>query len=744
MKTHLKIYKLITIIMDSPVSKYNTRSKSKKDEEEKRKLKNDESSDDSYDSDLDSDYDDEVGMDEDEGMDRLEFRKFLNRIFPSKHLQNSIIKGEELFGKKDDEDDEDNEDAQNDEDDKESDKKDKKEKKKEDKKKSKKKKEDKKKSNKKKEESEQEEESQEESEDMDEESSEYDSDDDYEDENGTFNIVFTIKGDDYDDDDEDYETEDSDDETESEKEESESEEERPKKKRRKVKKQENKKITKKDKKNKKDKKSENKTENKSENKTSKKDDIDDKSLEAIKELVSIFKEKKGESSKEVFASMEKYIEQEQKKIDEKKKKEDKKTKIKNTGELRKLLRTKDVMNDFKFFKEMPIEEQKKIIDKVKEMDKYVNVEKPYRLKLIDSPIPAKYKANAFRKINSLTYMDPGSGEYYKVKQWVDTFMQVPFGIYHKLPITISDGVEKCNEYMRDSLAILDKAVYGMDDAKMQIMQMMGQWISNPDAVGTAIALKGPPGTGKTSIVKEGISKIMNRPFAFIALGGATDSSYLEGHSYTYEGSIWGKIVDIIIQNKCMNPVIYFDELDKVSETPKGEEIIGILTHLTDTTQNSQFHDKYFANVDFDLSKALFIFSYNDESRVNPILKDRMYRIETKGYDVKQKIIIAKNYLIPSIEKNIGFNEKEIVIDDKALTFIIKEYTDNEKGVRNFKRCLEILFTKLNLYRLMEPNTKLFEGVETFKVEFPFTITDSIVKSLIKKNKDDQWYQNLYL
>ena len=166
--------------------------------------------------------------------------------------------------------------------------------------------------------------------------------------------------------------------------------------------------------------------------------------------------------------------------------------------------------------------------------------------------------------------------------------------------------------------------------------------------------------------------------------------------------------------------------------------------MTDTTQNSQFHDKYFANIDFDLSKALFIFSYNDESRVNPILKDRMYRIETKGYDVKQKIIIAKNYLIPSIEKNIGFNEKEIVIDDKALTFIIKEYTDNEKGVRNFKRCLEILFTKLNLYRLMEPNTKLFENVETFKVEFPFTITDTIVKSLIKKNKEDQWYQNLYL
>ena len=138
------------------------------------------------------------------------------------------------------------------------------------------------------------------------------------------------------------------------------------------------------------------------------------------------------------------------------------------------------------------------------------------------------------------------------------------------------------------------------------MQFIGQWIANPNAVAPPIAIKGPPGTGKTTLIKEGISKILNRPFAFLALGGATDSSFLEGHSYTYEGSSWGKVVDILLQSKTMNPVIYFDELDKISNTPKGEEITGILTHLTDTTQNSQFHDKYFSSVDFDLSKVLFI------------------------------------------------------------------------------------------------------------------------------------------
>ena len=92
---------------------------------------------------------------------------------------------------------------------------------------------------------------------------------------------------------------------------------------------------------------------------------------------------------------------------------------------------------------------------------------------------------------------------------------------------------------------------------------------------------------------------MGRDFAFIALGGATDSSFIEGHSYTYEGSTWEKVVDILIRCKSMNPVIFFDELDKLSDTPKGEKIAGILTHLADTSQNSQFHDNYFSEIHFD-------------------------------------------------------------------------------------------------------------------------------------------------
>ena len=265
--------------------------------------------------------------------------------------------------------------------------------------------------------------------------------------------------------------------------------------------------------------------------------------------------------------------------------------------------------------------------------------------------------------------------------------------------------------------------------------MLGQLVTNPNSIGSAIAIHGPPGTGKTSLVKEGISKILNRPFAFIALGGATDSSFLEGHGYTYEGSIWGKIVQILIDSKCMNPVIYFDELDKISDTPKGEEIAGILTHLTDTTQNSQFHDKYFCDIDFDLSKCLFIFSYNDESKVNPILKDRMYRIQTKGYNQKQKNVIANDYLLPKIREQVVFKSEDIVITDQNIKHIIEHYCNKEDGVRNLKRCLEIIHTKLNLYRLMRPDSNLFEEEMSLKVAFPFTLTNDIIDKLIKKNEN---------
>jgi ATP-dependent Lon protease len=417
------------------------------------------------------------------------------------------------------------------------------------------------------------------------------------------------------------------------------------------------------------------------------------------------------------------------------------TKIKenNTKKLTNLMNEKNVMNDVKYFHEkMTIEEQYKALKQMVEIKSHTTIVKPYRLSLLDADIPIQFKAIAYKKINTLKYMEPGGGEYYKIKNWVDTFMQIPFGKYKNLPITMSDGVEKCHEFMENASKILNDAVYGLDDVKLQIMQMVGQWISNPKAMGTAIAIKGPMGTGKTSIVKEGISKILGREFAFIALGGATDSSFLEGHSYTYEGSTWGKIVDILVKCKSMNPVIFFDELDKVSDTAKGEEIIGILTHLTDTSQNTKFHDKYFSELDFDLSKCLFIFSYNDENKVNPILRDRMYRIETKGYDAAEKFVISKDYLIPKICEQVCFKLEDITIPEETVKYIITTHTNEEQGVRNLKRCLEIIYTKLNLFRLMKPGSKLFKNDVCLDVTFPLVVTKDLVDKLIKKDENENW------
>lgn len=428
------------------------------------------------------------------------------------------------------------------------------------------------------------------------------------------------------------------------------------------------------------------------------------------------------------------LEKEYRKREERKQKQERRKQlVENSKQFRELLRKKRTESDLSFFRKLPLDTQIKYIEEFKKLKDASSIKKPYTIKLIESPIPVEFKSVAFKKVAMLETMEPGFGEYFKVKQWVDTFMRIPFGVNHTLPVSLeTDGVEKCHEFMGKSKETLDKSVYGLNDAKMQILQLLGQLMTNPSSVGTAIAIKGPMGTGKTTLVKEGISKVLGRPFVFVPLGGATDSSYLEGHSYTYEGSTWGHIVEAIVQCKCMNPVFYFDELDKVSNTPRGEEIIGILTHLTDTTQNTQYHDKYFADLDFDLSKALFIFSYNHEELVNPILRDRMYCIETKGYEKKDKIVIARKYLIPKVVESVKFQPEDIEITNEVLDELIEHHTDNEKGVRNLKRCLETIFTKLNLYRLMPKGSTLFEKDLELHVEFPFTVTSDVVKKLVKK------------
>ena len=462
------------------------------------------------------------------------------------------------------------------------------------------------------------------------------------------------------------------------------------------------------------------------------DEKNQKDTETLTKLKTLYESEPSSSLKKCISICEADI----KVYTSKERKKDKKTKDKNMRIFKKILKDKNTMDDFSFYNDLTAEKQKKIIKELREINKVTRIEKPYRMTLLESDIPVKFKAAAMKKINSLRNLEPGSGDYYKQKTWVDTFMKIPFNKYSSLDMTITDGVDKCHDFMQTALKTLDDAAYGLADAKMQIMQLFGQLLTNPKSVGTAVGIWGPPGTGKTSLVKEGISKILKRPFAFIPLGGATDASYLEGHSITYEGSIHGRIVQALLDADTMDVVFFFDELCKVSETDKGREIIGILTHLIDTSQNDQFHDKYFPEIDFDLSRCLFIFSYNDETLVNPILRDRMYKIQTKGYDKKEKTVIANKYLLPKIRDQVKFTEAEIVIPEDTLHYIIDNLCNKEDGVRNLKRCLEIIYTKLNLYRLMRHGTNLFESEMTLKVEFPFTVTKDVVDKLIKKKETE--------
>lgn len=247
--------------------------------------------------------------------------------------------------------------------------------------------------------------------------------------------------------------------------------------------------------------------------------------------------------------------------------------------------------------------------------------------------------------------------------------------------------------------ILDDTVYGHKKAKRQVERIIGQWI-NGEQSGYCFGFEGPPGLGKTSLAKRGIANCLkddkgnSRPFAFIAIGGSSHGSDLNGHNYTYVGSTWGKIVDILMETKCMNPIIFIDELDKVSQTPYGKEIIGILTHLVDTTQNDAFQDKYFSGIDIDLSKVLFIFSYNDPSLIDRILLDRIHRVTFDPLTLEDKLVITKKYLLPELYKKFNL-EGHVEFSDDVVELLINSYTD-ESGVRKLKETLFEIISEINL------------------------------------------------
>jgi ATP-dependent Lon protease len=303
---------------------------------------------------------------------------------------------------------------------------------------------------------------------------------------------------------------------------------------------------------------------------------------------------------------------------------------------------------------------------------------------------------------------------------------------------IMNGV---GDYVTNVSATLDSAVHGHVQAKRQIERIIGQWISG-ESTGYCFGFEGPPGCGKTSLAKYGLANCLknengeSRPFAFIAMGGSSNGSTLEGHNYTYVGSMWGKIVDILMDKKCMNPIIFIDELDKISNTDHGREIVGILTHLIDSTQNDCFQDKYFNGIDLDLSKALFIFSYNDPGAVDKILLDRIHRIKFKHISLDEKLIICKKYLLPELYKKMGLENGVVELSEANLIFVIEKYTC-EPGVRKLKELLFEIIGEINL-ECIKMKTKSNNN----SISLPIVITNEEIKMKYLRERHEVRVQHI--
>lgn len=279
------------------------------------------------------------------------------------------------------------------------------------------------------------------------------------------------------------------------------------------------------------------------------------------------------------------------------------------------------------------------------------------------------------------------------------------------------------DYMKRVRKCLDKSVYGHRDAKNQLERIVCQWITGKND-GMILGLQGPPGVGKTSIIKDGLSKCLvdaegkSRPFAFLPVGGLSGASLLVGHNYTYQGSKWGRIADILMDAKCMNPIIFIDELDKISRTERGEEVVGILTHLTDSTQNTHFYDRYFAGIPLDLSKVMIIFSFNDIDKVDRVLRDRITCIRVDPLDTGDKLEISRQFLLPDILDIVGFRSNDIQFPEDQVRTIIQTYTF-EAGVRHLKQILYHIVRELN--------RRLSYGSD---IKLPLVITSEFLTSVL--------------
>jgi ATP-dependent Lon protease len=365
-------------------------------------------------------------------------------------------------------------------------------------------------------------------------------------------------------------------------------------------------------------------------------------------------------------------------------------------------------------------EKEKLLNENKKINEIMNNRIPDRLKILQLNIPIEIKVELFEKLNRL---ENDIHEDHKTREWVNQVLKIPFGKYSSLPIKNTNDSNEISGFLKTFHNCLDNAIYGQKKVKESLIEIITKWITNKnDGKGKCIAIQGPAGVGKTSLIREGLSKALNRSFCSFSLAGVSDENYLTGFPFTYEGSTCGRFARMLIESKCMNPIIFMDELDKV-DTKRSMSVYNKLIEVTDFSQNHEIEDHYFgSNIKLDMSQCIFVFSLNHLDLIDPILKDRLEVIQLGGFDVKDKIVIAKNYLIP--KELVNYNDK-YEFDDKIVKYIIKKI-DKEQGVRNLQRAIEQIMRKLNVLKYY--NKTSYSGKHKLK------ITEKLVNILLKDDK----------
>ena len=392
--------------------------------------------------------------------------------------------------------------------------------------------------------------------------------------------------------------------------------------------------------------------------------------------------------------------------------------------------------------ELEIEEwDRKVCDAVDAIPPFLRVRNKHLIdRVLDSGMHRKYKIECLKKLQTI--------ECDKAKQieWLENILRVPFGKFSELPVTKKNSPESIADFFDKAEASLDSAVHGMATVKEEVVNYIAQIVSTDgSSIPRVIALCGSPGIGKTAIVRRGLAAALNRPMKCISMGGISDSSYFFGFDYTYQGSKYGAIVQALIETGVMNPVIFMDELDKISGTQDGIEVQNLLVHLTDPVQNSTFTDKYFAGIDIDISKVLFVFSYNDEKLVNPVLKDRLHIIRVPDPTTEEKVTIGSKYLVEELNSNAGFNKGDIIFSREVVKKIIDEFCKKDKGVRNLKRCIETIMLKCNTARYLGKRQK-YKTIPQ-PLTLPLTVTEEMAKELLSSNKNDEdleWMSRMFV